>query len=355
MAQPVLVGMSVVSAPHSHDKSTVATIMLSVVLGVLPSTLLGLWLFGWPAFNLFVITVLATLAFEALALTLGGQPVRRRLSDGSALVAGWLLALMLPPWAPWWVGLCGAALAMLLAKHPFGGVGQNLFNPAIVARVALLIAFPAEMTQWPSPLTLAAPRTGFIEGLRVTFGGGIPDGLTGPTVLSVVRVSGHPVDIPLMPSLFGVRSGSLGETSALCIALGAAWLLSKRVISWHIPVGVLVGTLLPATGYHLATHAPLDALTHLLSGGLLFTAVFIATDPASSPSSDLGKLVYGLSLGGIVFVIRTFCSLPEGVGFAVLLMNAMAPIFDRKFKPRVYGRSRAGAPLNPSAPGEARP
>jgi Na+-translocating ferredoxin:NAD+ oxidoreductase subunit D len=344
----------VVSAPHTHDRSTVTSIMMNVVLGVLPCTLAGLWLFGWAAFNLLMVTVLATLAFEAFALTLSGQPVRRRLGDGSALVAGWLLALTLPPWAPWWIGVTGAAIAMLLAKHPFGGIGQNLFNPAIVARVALLIAFPVEMTQWPSPLTVAGPRVDFFEGLKVTFGQGIPDGLTGPTVLSLVRVNGNPVDVSWLHSMFGERSGSLGETSVACIALGALWLLSKRVISWHIPVGILAGALLPAIGYHLVTNAPLDGATHLVSGGLLFTSIFIATDPASSPAADVGKFVYGVGLGLIVFVIRSFASLPEGVGFAVLLMNSLSPILDRKFKPRVYGRSRSGVPLTPLSPGEAK-
>lgn len=337
--------IAIQGAPHAHDASSVRRIMVTVLVAVAPCTALGLWLFGWPALNLLVVTVGASMACEAAALAWRGQPLQRRLGDGSAGVAGWLLALTLPPWAPWWVGVCGAAVAMLLAKHPYGGIGQNLFNPAIVARVALLIAFPVEMTTWPEPLAFG-PRLTLSEGLMVTFGSGIPDGMTGATLLGQFRVTGSVTPTPLLSLLAGVHSGSFGETSAALVVLGAALLLWKRIISWHIPLAVLLGVLVPASAYWLLSpSAVLSPFNHLFSGGLLFTAVFIATDPASSPSSERGKLVYGLGLGSVVFVIRAFCSLPEGVGFAVLVMNSLTPILDRSFKPRVYGRSRKGTPL----------
>lgn len=344
MASSAFPEVAIHGAPHAHDASSVRRIMFTVVLAVTPCAGLGLWIYGWPALNLLLVTVGATLVFEAIALTLRGQDVARRLGDGSAVVAGLLLVLTLPPWAPWWLGVCGACIAMLLAKHPYGGIGQNLFNPAIVARVALLIAFPVEMTTWPEPLALG-PRVSFADGLMVTFGSGIPDGMTGATLLAQFRVTGE-LSLPVMSHLTGVRFGSLGETSAGLIALGTLFLMWEGVISWHIPVGVLLGCIVPASVLWLVAPGPvLDPLSHLLSGGLLFTAVFIATDPASSPNSDRGKIVFGLGLGLVVFVIRSFCALPEGVGFAVLVMNALTPNIDRAFKPRVYGRSRKGAPL----------
>ncbi len=338
---------AVVSAPHAHDDSSVRGIMFTVLLALVPCTATGLWLYGWPALNLLVVTVSSSLLFEGLALSLRKTAVGPRMFDGSALLAGWLLAMTLPPWSPWWLGTIGGAIAMLLAKHPFGGLGQNVFNPAIVARVALLLAFPVEMTTWPEPLSFGGPRSNLWQGLAVTFGAGIPDGVTGATLLNPTNTrNGQDALALLANSVFGVRTGSFGETAVAPIALGALLLLQRRIISWHIPVAVLFGILVPAgLAKWLSPGPTIAATTHLVAGGIAFCAVFIATDPATSPATPVARLVYGFGIGATTFTIRAYCALPEGVGFAVLLMNALVPTLDRKLKPRVYGRTRRGSPL----------
>ena len=337
----------VLAAPHAHDDSSIRGIMLTVCVSLVPCTALGLWCYGWPALNLLVVTVGSTMAFEALALRMRGQKVGHRLADGSAVVAGWLLALTLPPWAPWWLAVLGAGVAMLLAKHPIGGIGQNVFNPAIVARVVLLLAFPLEMTTWAQPLTMTGPRLNAAQALSVS-AGHIPDAFTGATLLGTFHSAGAAVSASNYDLFMGYRSGSFGEASVALIFLGALWLVWRRVISWHVPVFVLLGLALPAAAVAaLEPGSHLTAWQHATSGGALFAAVFIATDPTTSPNGAIAKAVYGAGIGCVTYVIREFCSLPEGIGFAVLLMNALVPTLDRRLKPRVYGRTRSGMPLKP--------
>ncbi len=339
---------SVISAaPHAHDSSSVRGIMLTVVVSLLPVTAVGLYLYGWPAANLLAVTVLSGLAFESLALFLRGEAQSIRLMDGSAVVAGWLLALTLPPHAPFWIGILGSLIAMLMGKHAFGGVGQNVFNPAMLARVVLLLAFPVQMTTWPSPFSPDQADPAF--GFSVTFLSQAPDGISGATWLS----EGHHVVANtrehVSTLLWGIRSGSLGESSLAAVFVGGLLLVTQRVISWHIPLSVIAGIFIPALAMGTLSpdlsHGP---LTEICSGGLFFTAVFIATDPTTSPSSSTGKVAFGLGIGLAIFIIRNLCSLPEGAAFAVLTMNALVPILDRRLKPRVYGRTRRGAPLSVS-------
>ncbi len=344
----------VVAAPHAHDDSSVRSVMLLVVTASLPATAHGVVLFGWPAVNLISVTVVSAVAFEALALWVRGAAVASRVGDGSALLAGWLLALSLPPWAPWWLGVLGGAIAMLLGKHAFGGIGQNVFNPAMVARVALLLAFPLEMTSFVRPFADLRARSNFEAGLAVTFGGaGAPDSLTGATLLGLTQTltaKGEALAAVYQQYgfdelVFGGRSGSLGECSPLLVVLGGLVLLWKRVISWHTPLGVLLGALVPAMILHWMAPSRFLAVGEVAAGGgLLLAAFFIATDPASSPTTPPARLSYGFGIGAITLVIRDFCALAEGVAFAVLLLNALGPTLDRKLKPRVYGRNRDGTP-----------
>ncbi len=344
------------ASPHAHAPVSIGRIMALVMLALLPATLFGLYQFGWPAIFLFVVTVGATVGFEALALVAAGMPLRARLMDGSALLTGWLLAMTLPPWAPWWIGVVGGALAVLLGKQVFGGIGQNLFNPAMVARVALLISFPLEMTRWvmPSPMfSGAAP--GFLEGLAITFGGQTYDALTGASILGHLSTElgqGVALDAALssvfdpFSALLGAVPGSLGETSALLLAAGGAWLVYKGVSGWEIPVAVLGTIALLATAMHLidpAQYAP--AQFHMLTGATVLAAFFIATDPVTSPVSRQGQLLFGAGVGALIYLIRTWGGYPEGAAFAVLLMNAATPMIDHYLKPRIYGRDRRGKPL----------
>lgn len=350
-----------VAAPHAHAGQATARVMTLVMVALTPATLYGFWLYGWPAIWLWVLTLGATVAAEALCLRLMGRPARPTLADRSALLTGWLLALSLPPWAPWWIGLLGGLFAAVFGKQVFGGLGQNPFNPAMVARVALLVSFPVVMTAWVAPLPLtAAAAPGPIEGLRLTLG--LADGYDGVTSASLLGYAKtemsrgidllHALAAPQAPGgdWGGYRPGSLGETGALLLAAGGLLLMALRVITWHTPLAMLAGIALPAAiGHALDPAHYLDAATHLWSGAALLGAFFIATDYVTSPNTGRGQLLFGFGIGLITWVIRTWGGYPEGVAFAVLLMNALTPVIDRLVQPRIYGRTRRGAPLDPGA------
>jgi RnfABCDGE-type electron transport complex D subunit len=347
-----------VSAPHATTSSSVPRVMGIVLLALTPATLFGFWLYGWPAFWLWFFTVAAAAAGEAACLRLMARPVLPALHDGSAILTGWLLALSLPPWAPWWIGVFGGLFATVLAKQAFGGLGQNLFNPAMVARVALLISFPVQMTAWVAPLPLGSfGAPGLIDGLMVTLKG-MPSGLDAMASASLlgfaktelsrgVDLFGSLVHAPVQ-TWIGSRPGSLGETAGWLIAAGGLVMMALRIITWHIPVAMLLGIALPAFALHAFDPARyLDASTHLMSGGAMLGAFFIATDYVTSPGTPRGQLLFGFGCGVLTYVIRTWAGYPEGVAFAVLLMNSLTPIIDAYVKPRIYGRTRQGVPMEP--------
>lgn len=348
-----------VASPHAHGGNSVSRTMFRVQMALLPATLFGFWLYGWPSFFLWLLTILSCLGFEAMSLKMSGSSrLRVSLFDGSAVLTGWLLALTLPPWAPWWVAVLGGFIAIVIGKQVFGGVGQNVFNPAMVARVALLISFPLPLTMWVMPLpmgSLAAPD--FIDGLRIFLGSlPQPDAMSSATLLGYTKTEmARGVDLlsamagnhaPAM-SWVGSRSGSLGESASLLILAGGLYLLARGVITWHIPLAVLGGLAIPACIGHAVdpTHY-MSAPAHLLSGAAMLGAFFIATDYVTSPNTTAGQLVFGLGVGFLTWVIRTYGSYPEGMAFAVLLMNSLTPVIDRFIKPRVLGRDRKGKPLD---------
>lgn len=346
-----------VSGPHAHGAVSVTRIMALVMLALLPATLFGIYIYGWPAFNLFLITVGSAIVAEAACLKLANKRVSPYLKDGSAALTGWLLAMTLPPWAPWWIGVVGALIAIVIGKQVFGGIGQNLFNPAMVARVALLVTFPLEMTSFvmPKPV-LSADAPGFVEGLTITFGSGFSvDTVSSASTLGHVKteLGRHvPLDTALAPvfdtlkDIIGYMPGSLGETSALLILLGGLYLLFKRIITWHIPVSMITSLLALATLFHwINPDAYPGPLVHLLSGATLLGAFFIATDLVTSPVTPKGQLLFGAGCGLLVYVIRTWAGYPEGMAFAIMLMNALTPLIDHYIRPRVYGRDRKGEPL----------
>ncbi|MBT3021973.1 MAG: RnfABCDGE type electron transport complex subunit D [Candidatus Thiodiazotropha sp. (ex Lucina aurantia)] len=347
-----------ISGPYSHARSSISRTMGLVMLALLPATLFSLYLFGWPAIFLFIMTLIAAIVAEAISLRISGRPARPFLLDGSALLTGWLLAMTLPPWAPWWIGVVGALLAIVVGKQIFGGIGQNLFNPAMVARVALLISFPLEMTLFNPPLPLfSAQAPGFLESLSITFGNSDHlDAISSATALGHYKTElSRGLNITaaaagtdtLWQLTAGTAAGSMGETSALLLLLGGLFLLYKRVITWHIPLAMLSTLALCAGVFHLIDpDAYLGPLTHLMSGAAILGAFFIATDLVTSPTSIRGQLIFGAGCGLLVYVIRTFAGYPEGVAFAVLLMNACTPLIDHYFKPRIYGRDSKGEPLS---------
>lgn len=353
------------ASPHAHGGASVAGAMFRVQIALVPATLFAFWLYGWPAFFVWLTTVGASLAAEAACLRLAGNPRwRTTLGDGSAALTGWLLALTLPPWSPWWVALTGAFIAIVVAKHVFGGIGQNVFNPAMVARVALLVSFPVTLTQWQMPLPLTPlPAPDFIHGLQIFLTGmPLPDAMTSASLLGYGKTElARGVDLlnafaaPTAPQLpwSGTRAGSLGESGAIFIVAGGLYLLASRVISWHIPLAVLAGLALPAALAHALDPAQhLSASQHLLSGAALLGAFFIATDYVTSPNNAAGQVVFGLGVGLLTWIIRTWGGYPEGMAFAVLLMNALTPVIDRLIQPRILGRDRRGRPLAATLSGD---
>lgn len=346
------------SGPYAHERVSVRRTMLLVVFALLPATLFGLYQYGWPALFLFIVTLLAAIVAESISLWLMRKPQRPFLLDGSALLTGWILAITLPPWAPWWIGVVGAFIAIVIGKQVFGGIGQNLFNPAMVARTALLVSFPLQMTTFPAPQPLWSDQAPDIaQSLAITLGTNTAevDAITSATTFGHVKTElsrGVEMDEALAGThslwehLLGTSSGSLGEASVLLLLLGGALLLYTRVISWHIPVSMLGSLALLATIFHLINPSVyLDPLIHLMAGSVILGAFFIATDLVTSPMSVRGQIIFGVGCGTLVFIIRTFAGYPEGVAFAILLMNAATPLIDHYFRPRVYGRDRRGQPV----------
>lgn len=343
------------SGPFTHAPTSVQKTMTTVLWALAPATVFNAYLFGWPAIFLFIVTVGSCLLVEAACLQVQGRSVSGGLSDGSAALTGWLLAMSLPPYAPWWIGLLGGIFAIALAKHAYGGLGQNVFNPAMIARVALLVSFPVQMTSFvvPAPLFAAGGKS-FADGLAVTFGGGA-DVVSSASALGLVKTNlslGIPVPqsmdkVPdLLDMLLGIHPGSMGETSALLILAGGLFLLWKRIISWHTPVAVIGTVFVMGTVFNLIDPGRFaNGTFHVLSGATLLGAFFIATDYVTSPVSKKGQIVFGIGLGVLTWLIRTFAGYPEGMAFAVLLMNSVAPIIDQHTRPRAFGRTVKGEPL----------
>lgn len=319
------------SAPHVHSGMTVTALMRQVIWALMPALLFGLLLFGFNSFVLVLASVLAALVTEALCLKVQKNQLGN-LTDSSAILTALLLAMSLPPHFPWYLGAFGASLAVILGKQVYGGLGQNLFNPAMLARVILLISFPVEMTSWPEPQTLFTQLPFFNHWV---------DGYTGATQLGAISETGSlPAQMMLLPSLLGFNPGSLGE-SPLLLLLGGIWMIYKKVIDWRISVALILGCLLPTTLiYLLLEQITLPPQTQLLSGGLLLSAFFIATDPVTAPTSPRGRLFYGFGCGLLICVIRIFGAYPEGAAFAILLMNAVSPLIEIYSKQRPYGESQ---------------
>ncbi len=348
--------MTEYSSPFAHAGSSVSSVMLQVCLALVPCTAFGLYLFGWPAIFLFIVTCVAAVVTELICLYWLKQPWHRVL-DGSALLTGWLIAITLPPWAPWWTGVVGSFFAIAIGKQMYGGIGQNIFNPAMLARTALLITFPVQMTSWVAPAPLgSALAPGFQEALSITFfSAPVPDGLTGATALGHLKTS-LTMDMTVSEavadrfgvwqSFLGMSAGSMGETSELLIIIGGLFLMWRRIIQWHIPVSMLATLAILSFIFNYSNEdSYADFIFHLTAGGVLLGAFFIATDPITSPISGLAKLIFGAGCGLLIYIIRTWGGFPEAVAFSVLFMNSFTPLIDRYCRPRVYGRLPGGKPL----------
>lgn len=319
-------GFILKSSPHFHDRDSVPRIMYAVVLSLAPAVLASLYFFRWRALVLYGLCLAASLATEAVFLKVRKKPMAS-LWDGSVIITGLLLAMTLPPSLSPELAVIGAVAAVALGKQIFGGLGHNIFNPALVGRAFLQIAFPVAMTTWTPPVGLMADTATFATPLgNLKFQAAVAQGTL----------------TPLKALFLGNIGGCLGETSTLALLIGAAYLLYKRAIDWRIPLGI-IGTLTLFTGIFWlaapATHA--SPLFHLLAGGLMLGAFFMATDMVSSPISPAGTWIYALGIGLMIGLIRLFGGFPEGVMFSILFMNTFVPLLNRYTRPRILGeRSR---------------
>jgi electron transport complex protein RnfD len=337
------------SAPHAPPRASVPVVMRRVLYALVPAALCYTWFFGYGLVLNFVLAGLGASLTEAAVLKLRGHDARRALHDFSAVVTAALLAFALPPLVPYWIPLLGGAIAILLAKQLYGGLGRNLFNPAMVGYVVLLLSFPVQMTQWVPPRMgdLDYHALSLAEQLSYTFRGHLPpavdvDALTRATPLDLVKEgvrAGRSFLEIRGGSLFGDFGGRGWEWVANLIAIGGLYLLYTGTIRWHIPVAMLGGLLVPAALFSLIDAARYASPGfHLFSGASMLGAFFIATDPVSAAATARGRLIYGAGIGLLTWVLRTWGSYPEGLAFAVLLMNGTVPLIDRYTRPRIYGQ-----------------
>ncbi len=338
------------SAHILKDSNSVTRVMLLVLACLLPGILTYVWHFGWGiVINLAWASILA-LALEAFALRLRGYPLKPFLSDGSAVVTAWLLALSLPPLAPWWLMLVGMVFAIGVAKHLYGGLGQNIFNPAMVGFAVLIISFPAQMTQWAAPLALAAQPLNFGDSLAYIFGGGLPpgvalDAVVSATPLDTVRtglLQQHTLgEIHAASSIFGGIGGVGGEWVAAAYLAGGIALWAFRIVPWQVPVAFLAGIWLTAGFLHWADTGRYAApWFQIATPSAMLGAFFIATDPVSGATTPRGRIIFGLGAGFLTVIIRVFGGYPDGVAFAILLMNLCVPLIDAYTQPPVFGATR---------------
>jgi electron transport complex protein RnfD len=337
------------SSPHIHAPSAVNKVMLQVSLALVPALAASTWLFGWGVLLKVLIAVAVALASEALILKLRERHIAATLSDGSAVVTALLLAIALPPLAPWWLITVGVAFAIIIGKQLYGGLGFNPFNPAMLGYVVLLISFPLEMTTWLAPGGLREGSLGLGETMGYIFAGTQPtaglDSLTMATPLDTVKTRlglEHTMEEIMAAPLFGTLGGKGWEIINGLILLGGIWMIFKRIISWHVPVAMLGSLFLIAGLFHLINPEHYAGpLFHLFSGGALLGAFFIATDPVSGATSDKGRLWFGAGVGILTYIIRSWGGYPDGVAFSVLLMNMAAPTIDYYTQPRVFGQKES--------------
>jgi len=326
--------LTVSPSPHEYSRESTKKLMYGVVIALVPAFLATIWFFGWAAIIVTAVSVVSCIIFEFLIqkFILRKKPA---VSDGSAIVTGLLLAFCLPTNLHPGLVILGALVAIGIGKMTFGGLGNNPFNPALVGRVFLFLSFPVQMTTWPVP-----------SGFKTSY----TDAITGATPLSILnenydkiaidKVMADPgLAMPDYQQLFwGNTGGSLGEIAAFALILGLVYMLIRKIITWHIPVSILLTvTVFTGTLWLTNPEANADPLYHLMTGGLLLGAIFMATDYVTSPMSKKGMIVYGIGIGIITVLIRRFGAYPEGVQFAILIMNAFTPLINIYLKPSRFG------------------
>ena len=320
------------TVPTTATAPTVSALMQMVIAALIPGTAIFLYQTGWGGVINLLLTIATALLMEALAVKLRGRSVHNSLTDNSALVTGWLIALCLPPLLAWWLPVLATAFAILLAKHLFGGLGQNVFNPAMAGYALILVSYPLDLGLWlnmPDAFGISLR-----EAMATVVNGGLQqkanwDALTGATALDQYRSS--LLQFPYIPTTdsMGRIGASLSEWSNAAFMIGGIWLWYKRVIQWHIPVAFLATLMLCAVLGNWLNPQLAGPGFHLFGGATMLAAFFIATDPVSAAASNRGRLIYAAGAGGLVYLIRIFGAYPDSVAFAILLMNCTVPTLDR--------------------------
>jgi len=339
------------SSPFITQPSSVSQIMLRVLIALIPGIALYVWYFGPAILVSIALASVTALATEAVMLKLRQRPLKPFLSDNSALLTAWLLALSIPALAPWWLVVVGTAFAIAISKHLYGGLGNNPFNPAMIGYAVLIISFPVHMTHWITPHGLGGVELSFGEQLNYIFNGVLPDGLkldavTMATPLDTLKTQLHlglsVHDIRDMP-IYGHLAGKGSEMVAIGFAIGGLYLMSIRIISWHLPVAFLAALFATAGIFHLVDPVHyVTPLFHWFSGAAMLGAFFILTDPVTSPTTAKGKLIFAAGAGLLTYLIRAFGGFPDGMAFATLLMNICVPLIDAWTQPKVFGKKGGG-------------
>ncbi len=334
-------------SPFITRPASVSQIMLHVLLALIPGILLYVWYFGPAILVSITLASITALVTESLMLKFRDRPIAPFLKDNSALLTAWLLALSIPPLAPWWLIVVGTMFAISISKHLYGGLGSNPFNPAMVGYAILIISFPAHMTHWMTPASLGDIALSFPEQLNYIFHGILPvdlklDAVTMATPLDTLKTQLHMhaqmktiLDMPI----YGALAGKGSEWVSAGFLAGGLYLFAKNIISWHIPAAFLATLFITAGIFHLADPAHHVApLLHLFSGASMLGAFFILTDPVTSPTTHKGRLIFAFGAGILTYLIRVYGGFPDGVAFATLLMNITVPLIDAWTQPAVFGK-----------------
>jgi electron transport complex protein RnfD len=321
--------------------------MLNVLLALVPGIALYVWFYGPAILISLALASITALGVEALMLKIQNKPVAFFLKDNTALLTAWLLALSIPPLAPWWLVVVGTAFAISISKHLYGGLGNNPFNPAMIGYAVLIISFPVHMTHWLTPNGLGEIAFSFSDQLNYIFREVLPNGVkldavTMATPLDTLKtqlhLNGSISDILDMP-IYGHLAGIGSEWVAAGFLLGGLYLLARRIISWHLPVAYLGTLFFIAALFHLIDPAHyVQPGFHLFSGAAMLGAFFILTDPVTSPTTPRGKLIFAMGAALLTYLIRTFGGFPDGMAFATLLMNICVPLIDAWTQPKVFGK-----------------
>jgi len=334
------------SSPFVPSTVSVARVMRTVIYALIPGVFIYIALFGWGVLTNILIVTLSALLFEWIMLLVRDRPVKVYLFDFSAIITAILLSLAIPPLAPWWLLVLGSFFAIVVAKHLYGGLGYNTFNPAMAAYAVLLISFPLEMSMWTAPLSEASQSLNIIESFKYVLFQVLPinmqyDALTSATVLDYVRTelsTGKLLPEISRSPVFGYLAGKGFEWINLGFLLGGLWLLYKKIISWQIPMAVLTGLGVSSLlGYLINPDIYASPLIHIMGGATILGAFFIATDPVTASTTPLGRIIYGAGIGFLTFAIRSWGGYPDGMAFAVLLMGMLVPLLDYYTAPKVYG------------------